>query len=454
MPEDPSVVRKGDGRVGRVVPERRTIVRHDRLRARWYLRGSENEIVFDRPPGAYAMSILERSASPPLPARSNLHSDRLRVITAGRVGNMEARLGASGFEVVAVAETEDALIDAVSADEPDAIVVEADLCDSLEHVRDLAPDAVLIVVGDHTPAGALGRIERGVSGTAMAGLLHALVAEGVGAAVVWGLVPAFGPRGALHVPERMSVSLLSAKADLVRAYVATALRDHAELVTAASTVAVTVSASLVLTLSAARTHERPHERPERVVVPSPAVERAPQYQAVAVSPTTPRPAYGPFGNEGEPGDRRGPNPGESRDHGRLVGEDADDLGQNENAGDDVGQNENAVDDVGQNENAGDHGKKENAGDGHGQGENAGDDHGQGENAGDDHGQGGNAGDDKGKDGDDQDGDDQGDDQDGDDQGDDQDGDDQGDDESDGGDQATEATQGDGGDMQLLPVLAG
>jgi len=60
------------------------------------------------------MSILERSASQqPLPASSNLPSDRLSVITAGRVGNMEARLGASGFEVVAVAETEDALIDAV-----------------------------------------------------------------------------------------------------------------------------------------------------------------------------------------------------------------------------------------------------------------------------------------------------------------------------------------------------
>ena len=148
------------------------------------------------------MSILKRSASPRAPAAEwRPHSDRLSVITAGRVGNMEARLGASGFDVVAVAETEDALIDAVSADEPDAIVVEADLCASLEHVRDLAPDAVLIVVGDHTPAGALGRIERGVSGTAMAGLLHALVAEGVGAAVVWGLVPAFGRRGALHVPR-------------------------------------------------------------------------------------------------------------------------------------------------------------------------------------------------------------------------------------------------------------
>ena len=145
------------------------------------------------------MSILKRSASRQAPAAEwRPHSDELRVITAGRVGNMEAQLGTSGFDVVAVAETEDALIDAVSADEPDAVVVEADLCASLERVRDLAPDAVLIVVGDHTPAGALGRIERGVSGTVMAGLLRALVAEGVGAAVAWGLVPAFRPAGGLH----------------------------------------------------------------------------------------------------------------------------------------------------------------------------------------------------------------------------------------------------------------
>jgi hypothetical protein len=365
------------------------------------------------------MSILERPISPQAPAAEwRLHSDRLRVITAGRVDNMEARLGASGFDVVAVAETEDGLIDAVSANEPDAIIVEADLCDSLEHVRDLAPDAVVIAIGDHTPAGALGRIERGVSGTAMAGLLHALVAEGAGAAVMWGLVPALGPRGALQIPQRISGWLLSPKADLVRDYVANAFRDHAELVTAAGTVVLTVSASLVLTLSTARTHERPHARPERVHVPAPAVERAVQYPAAAVSPTTPTSAYRPSGDEDEPGDRR-PNRGQPRDHGRHVGEDTDDLGQGENAGDDHGQGENAGDDHGRGENAGhDKGKD-------------GDDHGQGENAGDDHGRGENAGHDKGKDGDDQDGDDQ--------DGDDPDGEDQDGDDSGGGD------QGNGGD---------
>jgi hypothetical protein len=287
------------------------------------------------------MSILERSALPPAPAADrptlppapaadrcalppapaadgNPPSDRLRVITAGGVDNIEARLGASGFDVVAVAQTEDALIDAVSADEPDAIIVEADLCASLEHVRDLAPDAVLIVIGDHTPAGALGRIERGVSGTTMAGLLHALVANGVGAAAPWGLVPAFGPRSALQVPERISVWLLSEKADLVRAYVVNAFRDHAELVTAATTAAVTVSAGLVLTMSAARSNEPPHERPERVHGVAPAVERSPQQPVVVVSPTTPIPAYVPFGKDGEPGDRPGPDRGESGNHGRYL----------------------------------------------------------------------------------------------------------------------------------------
>jgi hypothetical protein len=323
------------------------------------------------------MSILERSASRQAPAAEwRPHSDELRVITAGRVGNMEAQLGTSGFDVVAVAETEDALIDAVSADEPDAVVVEADLCASLERVRNLAPDAVLIVVGDHTPAGALGRIERGVSGTVMAGLLRALVAEGVGAAVVWGLVPAFRPAAALHVPQRMMGSLLSAKADLVRAYLASAFRNHAELIAAAGTAAVTVSASLLLTLSAPRTHERP----ERVPVPAPAVERAPQHPVAAVSPTTQlpvaavspttplpvaavspttrTPGHGPSRNEGAPGDRWGPNRGGSSDQGLHddQGEDQDDQGEGQD-NNDQGKDE-GNDDQGEGQDNNDQGKDE------------------------------------------------------------------------------------------------
>jgi hypothetical protein len=364
------------------------------------LNGSPNNVVYDlhREP---AMSILERSSLPPPPPASKPRSDRLRVITAGRVGNMDARLGTSGFDVVAVAETEDALIDAVSADEADAILVEADLCDSLERVRDLAPDALLIVVGDHTPAGALGRIEPGVSGTVMAGLLHALVAEGVGAAAVWGFVPSLGRRGALQVPQRISGWLLSSKADLIREYAANAFRDHAELLTAASTVAVTLSASLVLTMSAARTHERPHERSERVHVPASLVERAPQYPVDAVFLTTPTPAYGPYGNDGAPGDRREPNSGDSRDHSQgedtgdihSQGEDAGDIhSQGEVAGDIHSQGEDAGDIHSQGEDAGDiHSQGEDAGDIHSQGENAGTEHGQGENAGTEHGQGEDAG---------------------------------------------------------------
>ncbi|HJS26430.1 MAG TPA: hypothetical protein VJ913_04820, partial [Actinomycetota bacterium] len=125
--------------------DRRSIVRHDRRRPRWYLRAFHREVSYDRPRGASeSVSILERSAlSPPPAADGSPPSDRLRVITAGSVGNVESRLGASGFDVVAVARTEDALIDAVSVDKPDAIIVEADLCASLEQVRDLAPNAVL-----------------------------------------------------------------------------------------------------------------------------------------------------------------------------------------------------------------------------------------------------------------------------------------------------------------------
>lgn len=259
------------------------------------------------------MSMLEPSGSPPAPAGGwATRCDRLRVITAGRVGNMEGRVGTSGFDVVAVAETEDALIDAVSADEPDAIVVEADLCASLEHVRDLAPDAVLIVVGDHTPAGALGRIEPGVSGTVMAGLLRALVAEGVGAAVVWGLVPALRPPAALHLPQHVGGSLLSAKLDLVLGHLANALRDHAGLAAVAGTIAVTASASLLLTLGAPRTHERT----ERVPAPAPGVERASQPPVVAASSATRTPTHPPSRNEAEPGDRRGPRTHPSTDPGR------------------------------------------------------------------------------------------------------------------------------------------
>jgi hypothetical protein len=195
------------------------------------------------------MSIVQRPPRPPVSAGDPSPScDRLRVITAGRVGTMVARLGVSGFDVIAVAETEEDLLVAVSANEPDAIVVESDLCDSLERVRELAPDAVVIVVGDHTPAGAIGRIEPGVTGTVMAGLLHALVAEGLGAAVVWGLIPAIHPSAAVPAAQHVAGSLVSAKIHAVGMHIADILRDHVGTVAAAGAVAATVSAGVVLSM--------------------------------------------------------------------------------------------------------------------------------------------------------------------------------------------------------------
>jgi hypothetical protein len=205
------------------------------------------------------MSIIERSPR-------TAPTDRLRVITGGRVGNMEARLGTSGFDVIAVADTEDELLIAVAADEPDAIVVEADLCESLERVHDLAPDAVLIVVGDHTPAGAIGRIERGVTGTVMAGLLHALV-----------------PAGPVHAG-----SVVAAKAQAIGEQLTRTARTHGGLAAAATSVAVGVTAAAVLVTSPPRIHQRAERidratpvvrslepRPTAHVVPTPPPDRAP-----------------------------------------------------------------------------------------------------------------------------------------------------------------------------------
>jgi hypothetical protein len=95
-----------------------------------------------------------------------------------------------------------------------------------------------------------------------------------------------------------------------------------------------------------------HERPERIRVAAPTVEHAAPHPVVAVSPATGTPVHAPSAKEGEPGDRRGPNRGQSRDHGRHVGEDADDQGENS---DDQGANENANDDQGANQNANDQG---------------------------------------------------------------------------------------------------
>jgi len=224
------------------------------------------------------MTERRRSAAPPPP------TDRLRVITAGRVGNMEARLGTSGFDVVAVAESEQDLVVAIQADDPDAIVVEADLCDSLEHVRALAPDAVLIVVGDHTPAGALGRIERGVTGTVMAGLLHALVTDGVGAAVVFGLVPAVRPPAALRLPAHLANA--SARWKVGGGRIADAVRSHASMAAAVGTVVVTAAAGVFVATHRPGPHERAEPRATAVVESPAPIADAP---VVTVSPSPRRP---------------------------------------------------------------------------------------------------------------------------------------------------------------------
>jgi hypothetical protein len=180
----------------------------------------------------------------------------------------------------------------------------------------------------------------------------------------------------LQVPQRISGWLLSGKGDLVRAYVANALRDHTDLVAAATTVAVTVSAGVLLTLSGPRADERP----ARVPVPASAVERAPQEGApqrpvFAVSPTTPTSTHGPSGNESEPGDRRGPNRSDSRDLGRPDGPGENDQVMEEGSDDQV-VNEGSDDQVVEEGND-PHGQSE---DPHGQSE---DPHGQSE---DPHGQ--------------------------------------------------------------------
>lgn len=117
--------------------------------------------------------------------------ERLRVVTAGNIGNIESYIGEHGFDVVKLDDEPSLLSELEKRPDIDAVVIEADLCKSLESVAKLVPAAIIIVVGDHTPEGALGRIEAGVTGMTMAGLLHALAAGGVAAAAaIPGFVPA------------------------------------------------------------------------------------------------------------------------------------------------------------------------------------------------------------------------------------------------------------------------
>lgn len=114
------------------------------------------------------------------------------VVTAGDVGAIQPRLGISSFDVTASVGTPDELIAQLeAATPPDVILIESTLFPTVEPIVRLAPDALIIAIGDQTPAGALGHVPAGMSGGAIASLVHALLAGGVTAAVA--AVEAFEP---------------------------------------------------------------------------------------------------------------------------------------------------------------------------------------------------------------------------------------------------------------------
>jgi hypothetical protein len=114
------------------------------------------------------------------------------VVTAGDVGAIQPRLGVSSFDVTASVSTPDELIvELETAAVPDVIIVESSLFPTVEPIVERAPDALIIAIGDETPAGAVGHIPPGMTGGAIASLVHALLAGGVTAAVA--AVAAFEP---------------------------------------------------------------------------------------------------------------------------------------------------------------------------------------------------------------------------------------------------------------------
>jgi hypothetical protein len=117
------------------------------------------------------------------------------VMTAGDVGAIQPRLGVASFDVTASVDTPDELIfNLEAATPPDVIIVESALFPTVESIVHLAPDALVIAIGDQTPVGAIGHIPAGMSGGAIASLVHALLAGGVTAAVA--AVASFEPGGA------------------------------------------------------------------------------------------------------------------------------------------------------------------------------------------------------------------------------------------------------------------
>ena len=132
----------------------------------------------------------------------------------------------------------------------------------------------------------------------MAGLLHALVAEGVGGAAVWGFLPASRTTGPVSVPEYASTSLLSAKVVAAGTHIAHAVHEHTGLIAAAGAVVATASASVLLTLGPLRVHEDPE--PPRIP------ERAAEVVTDDSTGATTEPTRAPLASAAttEPGDHR------------------------------------------------------------------------------------------------------------------------------------------------------
>ncbi len=127
------------------------------------------------------------------------------VMTAGDVGAIQPRLGVSSFDVKsAVSTPSDLIIELETVGPPDVIIIESALFPSVEPVVQLAPDALIIAVGDETPPGAIGHIPAGMSGGAIAGLVHALLAGGV--AVAAAAFPSFQPAPAPTGPSAAALS--------------------------------------------------------------------------------------------------------------------------------------------------------------------------------------------------------------------------------------------------------
>lgn len=206
----------------------------------------------------------------------------VRVITAGDVGAIQPRLGVASFDVTASVETPDELIIHLeAATPPDVILVEGSLFPTVQPIIQLAPDALIIAIGDETPTGAVGHIPAGMSGGAIASLVHALLAGGVTAAVA--AVASFEPGGPVAPVKSSDVGRL------VRS------SSRTTIITTGA-----VAASLVAALAWGLTRE-PSVAPRDDAVPAPRTV-SPATAPPVVEPAQPEPAA-PRVPEREPRER-------------------------------------------------------------------------------------------------------------------------------------------------------